>query len=103
MKGLRLDAGVNVTIGKRPATIVRVLDLDSYLVRFESEEHRLVGRKDIDDPRSVSAPIRALDDYSAKETEEAYRWWEVLKPLLTGAISRGEKTDFIIEAGDVTP
>ena len=82
MKGLRLDAGVNVTIGKRPATIVRVLDLDSYLVRFESEEHRLVGRKDIDDPRSVSAPIRTLDDYSAKETEEAYRWWEVTCPPL---------------------
>ena len=86
MKGLRLDAGVNVTIGKRPATIVRVLDLDSYLVRFESEEHRVVGRKDTDDPRSVSAPIRALDDYSPKETEEAYRWWETLKPLLTGTI-----------------
>lgn len=101
MKGLRLDAGVNVTIGKRPATIVRVLDLDSYLVRFESEEHRVVGRKDIDDPRSVSAPIRALDDYSPKETEEAYRWWEVLKPLLTGTISRGEKSDFIIEASKV--
>jgi len=101
LKGLRLDAGVNVTIGNRPATIVRVLDLDSYLVRFESEEHRVVGRKDIDDPRSVSAPIRALDDYSPKETEEAYCWWEVLKPLLTGAISRGEKSDFIIEAGKV--
>lgn len=101
MKGLRLDTGVNVTIAKRPATIVRVLDLDSYLVRFDNEDHRVVGRKDIDDPRSVGAPIRALDDYSPKETSEAYRWWEVLKPLLTGTIGRGEKSDFMIEAGKV--
>ncbi|MBD3833017.1 MAG: Mu transposase C-terminal domain-containing protein [Brevundimonas sp.] len=99
MKGLRLDAGVNVTIGKRPATIVRVLDLDSYLIRFENEEHRVVGRKDIDDPRSVSAPIRALDDYTPAETSEAYRWWEVLKPLLIGTVSRGEKSNFMIAAG----
>lgn len=101
MKGLRLDAGVSVTIGKRPANIVRVLDLDSYLVRFENEEHRVVGRKDIDDPRSVGTPIRALDDYTPEETSEAYRWWEVLKPLLTGSIPRGEKSNFMVEAGQI--
>ena len=92
MPGLKLEVGEKVSIGGRPAELVKVLDLDRYMVRFPSRELRSVGRAEIDDPHSAETPKRAFEDYSAEEKAEAFRWFSAVKPLLDGGLRRGDKT-----------
>ena len=63
MKGLKLEVGERVLVAGRPAELVQILDLDRYMVRFESGELRSLGRAEIDDATSVETPKRAYDDY----------------------------------------
>lgn len=56
MTGLKLEVGEQVFISGRPAELVRIIDLDRYMVRFQSGELRSVSRVEIDDPASVEAP-----------------------------------------------
>ncbi len=92
MTGLKLEVGEQVFISGRPAELVRIIDLDRYMVRFQSGELRSVSRVEIDDPASVEAPKRAFDDYTPEEKAEAFRWYDAVKPLLECDLRRGEKT-----------
>lgn len=70
MKGLKLEVGERVLVAGRPAELVQILDLDRYMVRFESGELRSLGRAEIDDATSVETPKRAYDDYTPQEKAE---------------------------------
>lgn len=101
MKGLKLEVGERVLVAGRPAELVQILDLDRYMVRFESGELRSLGRAEIDDATSVETPKRAYDDYTPQEKAEAFRWFEAVKPLLDGDIRRGEKTALADKAAEI--
>lgn len=101
MKGLKLEVGERVLVAGRPAELVQILDLDRYMVRFESGELRSLGRAEIDDATSVETPKRAYDDYTPQEKAEAFRWFEAVKPLLDGNIRRGEKTALADKAAEI--
>lgn len=95
MKKLKLHAGAGVTIRRRPAVIVRVADLDSYLVRYDNDDLQFVSRIDIDDPDTIEKPRRSIDDWSERDIEEASRWYEALKPVLENQIPHGEVSAFL--------
>lgn len=101
MKPANFSVGEEVTISGRAARFVKILDFDLFLVRFENGDTRAVTSGDVDRVDAVARSKRHFDDCSPAEIELAYRWREVLGPLLDQTVERGER-DAIIAAAAKT-
>ncbi|AYV45189.1 hypothetical protein CFHF_03740 [Caulobacter flavus] len=84
-------------VGGRVGRFMRIIDFDRYLVRFDGGDTRVVTSAEIGlEPTRL--PPRQFDDCTPEEINEAFRWKDVLAPLLDGLVERGGKDAFVTKA-----
>lgn len=100
MKPTSFSVGEEISASGRTGRIVRVLDFDQFLVRFDNGDTRVITSEAIERGPPIRMPPREYQDCTPEEIEEAYRWHAVLQPLLGGQVKRGERIAFLANAAE---
>jgi len=82
LKPTSFSVGEEISASGRTGRIVRVLDFDQFLVRFDNGDTRVITSEAIDRGPPIRMPTREYADCTQAEIEEAYRWHSVLQPAL---------------------